>query len=69
MLDVDRGYGEAVLARLRRFLLRSKVELETLDWRDLSLRGDGVAAAAADEPDDRVNRVERASILCCASRW
>jgi folate-binding protein YgfZ len=47
VLDADRGYGEAVLARLRRFLLRSKVELETLDWRDLSLRGEGVAAAAA----------------------
>ncbi len=35
------------VARLRRFLLRSKVELEMLDWRDLSLRGEGVASAAA----------------------
>jgi folate-binding protein YgfZ len=48
VLDVDRGYGDAVVARLRRFLLRSKVELEMLsDWRDLSLRGSGVAEAAA----------------------
>ena len=48
VLDVDRGYGDAVVARLRRFLLRSKVELELLpDWRDLSLRGNGVAEAAA----------------------
>jgi folate-binding protein YgfZ len=47
VLDADRGYGDAVLARLRRFLLRSKVELETLAWRDLSLRGEGVADAAA----------------------
>jgi tRNA-modifying protein YgfZ len=47
VLDVDRGYGDAVLARLRRFLLRSKVELEQLAWRDLSLRGDGVGEAAA----------------------
>jgi folate-binding protein YgfZ len=48
VLDVDRGYGDAVVARLRRFLLRSKVELELLpDWRDLSLRGSGVAEAAA----------------------
>ncbi len=46
VLDVDRGYGDAVLARLRRFLLRSKVELEHLPWRDLSLRGAGVAEAA-----------------------
>jgi folate-binding protein YgfZ len=47
VLDVDRGYGDAVLARLRRFLLRSKVELEALAWRDLSLRGAGVHEAAA----------------------
>jgi folate-binding protein YgfZ len=48
VLDVDRGYGDAVVARLRRFLLRSKVELELLPaWRDLSLRGSGVAEAAA----------------------
>jgi folate-binding protein YgfZ len=47
VLDVDRGYGDAVLARLRRFLLRSKVELEQLAWRDLSLRGDGVGEVAA----------------------
>jgi folate-binding protein YgfZ len=48
VLDVDRGYGDAVVARLRRFLLRSKVELELLPaWRDLSLRGSGVAEAVA----------------------
>jgi tRNA-modifying protein YgfZ len=47
VLDVDGGYGEAVAARLRRFLLRSKVELEHLPWRDLSLRGAGVHEAAA----------------------
>ena len=47
VLDVDGGYGAAVAARLRRFLLRSKVELEALPWRDLSLRGAGVGEAAA----------------------
>jgi tRNA-modifying protein YgfZ len=47
VLDVDAGYGDAVVARLRRFLLRSKVELERLAWRDLSLRGTGVPEAAA----------------------
>jgi tRNA-modifying protein YgfZ len=46
VLDVDRGYGDAVLTRLRRFLLRSKVELEHLPWRDLSLRGAGIGEAA-----------------------
>jgi folate-binding protein YgfZ len=46
VLDVDAGYGDAVVARLRRFLLRAKVELESLDWRCLSLRGAGVDEAA-----------------------
>jgi tRNA-modifying protein YgfZ len=47
VLDVDRGYGGTVQARLQRFLLRSKVELERLAWRGLSLRGSGVGEAAA----------------------
>jgi folate-binding protein YgfZ len=47
VLDVDAGYGEAVTARLRRFLLRSKVEMEKLAWRCLSLRGPAVGEAAA----------------------
>ncbi len=47
VLDVDGGYGDTVATRLRRFLLRSKVELEPLDWRCLSLRGPAVPEAAA----------------------
>ena len=47
VLDVDGGYGEAVLARLRRFVLRSKVQMEPLAWRCLSLRGAAVGEAAA----------------------
>ena len=47
VLDVDAGYGDAVAARLRRFLLRSKVEVERLDWRCLSLRGAAVGEVAA----------------------
>jgi folate-binding protein YgfZ len=47
LLDVEGGYGEAVAARLRRFLLRSKVDLEHLDWRCLCLRGRSVDEAAA----------------------
>jgi folate-binding protein YgfZ len=31
-LDVDAGWGEHVLARLKRFLLRVKVDLEVVDW-------------------------------------
>ncbi len=47
VLDVEGGYGEAVAARLRRFLLRSKVELAHLAWRCLSLRGPAVGDTAA----------------------
>jgi len=47
VLDVEGGYGDAVAARLRRFLLRSKVEVEHLAWRCLSLRGPAVGEAAA----------------------
>ena len=47
VLDVDAGYGDAVVARLRRFLLRAKVELELLEWRCLSLRGAGIDESAA----------------------
>jgi folate-binding protein YgfZ len=47
VLDVDAGTGEAVAARLRRFLLRTKAELEPLAWRCLSLRGSEVSEAAA----------------------
>ena len=47
VLDVDAGYGDAVMARLRKFLLRAKVELELLDWRCLSLRGAAVEDTAS----------------------
>jgi folate-binding protein YgfZ len=39
LVDVDGGYGEAVVARLRRFKLRTKADIEALDWRCLALRG------------------------------
>jgi folate-binding protein YgfZ len=47
LLDVDAGFGDQVTTRLRKFLLRSKVEIERLPWRCLSLRGAGVDEAAA----------------------
>lgn len=40
-LDTDAGAGEAVLARLRRFLLRTKTELSAVDWPCVAVRGDG----------------------------
>ncbi len=47
VLDTDAGFGDAMVARLKKFLLRSKVEIERLPWRCLALRGAGVGPAAA----------------------
>jgi folate-binding protein YgfZ len=47
VLDTDAGFGDAMVARLKKFLLRSKVEMSRLEWRCLSLRGLLVETAAA----------------------
>ncbi len=39
VVDVANGYGEAVRARLQRFKLRIKAEIEALPWRCVALRG------------------------------
>lgn len=40
LLDVDAGFGEALVARLERFKLRTKAEFEPLaDWRCVAVRG------------------------------
>ena len=46
LLDTDGGWGEALAARLNRFKLRTKADIEQLAWRCLALRGPGVAARA-----------------------
>lgn len=45
ILDTDGGWGEALLARLNRFKLRTKAEIVPLAWRCLALRGPGAAGA------------------------
>lgn len=52
VVDVDGGNQDAVLNRLRRFLLRTKAEIEPLDWRCLAFRGEGADRAAADSGVD-----------------
>ena len=42
-LDVDAGWGEHVVARLKRFLLRVKVELEPVPWQVVAVP-DGAAS-------------------------
>ncbi|MBK9181280.1 MAG: hypothetical protein IPM45_17270 [Acidimicrobiales bacterium] len=46
VLDIDGGWGEALLARLRRFLLRVQVELAPIEWRCLAIRGPRAHAVA-----------------------
>ena len=49
VLDVEAGAGEALVLRLKRFLLRTKAVVELLDdWRCIVLRGPGAVEAAAD---------------------
>jgi folate-binding protein YgfZ len=48
LLDTDAGFGAAALARLYRFKLRTRVEIETLDgWRCLAVRGPRAEEAVA----------------------
>lgn len=44
--DVDAGYGAAIVARLQRFKLRVKLDLEPLSWQCVAVRG--LAAGAVD---------------------
>src|SRR5690606_4763618 len=53
ILDVDGGHGEALVARLRRFLLRTKAEVTPLAWRCVALRGPGATRAATAAVADR----------------
>ena len=57
VLDVDPGHGEAVLARLRRFLLRTKADVDPLAWRAVAVRGPGAGDASAYAVGDDVLRV------------
>jgi tRNA-modifying protein YgfZ len=45
VLDVDGGNGDALAARLRRFLLRTKADVDVLDWRAVAVRGPGATEA------------------------
>jgi folate-binding protein YgfZ len=45
-VDVDGGYGAAVAARLARFKLRVKADIDVVDWRCVALRGPGAADMA-----------------------
>ena len=44
VLDIDGGFGDAVIARLNRFKLRVKVDIDPLDWQCIAVRGAGATA-------------------------
>ncbi|MFL6205288.1 MAG: YgfZ/GcvT domain-containing protein [Acidimicrobiales bacterium] len=50
-LDVDPGHGEAVLARLQRFKLRTRVELTSRRWAGWALRGPSIERREGVAPD------------------
>jgi folate-binding protein YgfZ len=47
ILDTDIGWADAVVARLTRFRLRTKVDIELTGWRVVGVRGRAAATAAA----------------------
>lgn len=63
VLDTDATFGQRVADRLRRFRLRTKVDIEPLDWPCVALRGAGVSvgpepAAGPGTPDPLVLAVD-----------
>jgi tRNA-modifying protein YgfZ len=51
VLDTDAGFGEVVDARLRRFKLRVKAEIEPLDWVGAAVRGPHAADVVSGRPE------------------
>jgi tRNA-modifying protein YgfZ len=43
LVDTDAGVGEPLVARLLRFRLRTKADIEQLDWRAVAVRGPSAA--------------------------
>ena len=51
VIDTDGGFGAVLTARLLRFRLRVKVEVEDLSWTCLALRGPGAADSIVHPPE------------------
>lgn len=49
-LDVEKGFGQKVIDRLQRYVLRSKVTMRTGDWVVRAFRGEGAADAVGRVP-------------------
>ena len=46
ILDLDAGFGDALIARLARFKLRVKADITPVDWRCIAMRGPAAFALA-----------------------
>jgi folate-binding protein YgfZ len=51
VIDTDPGYGAVVTARLERFRLRMKVDIQPLDWVRVAVRGPDSADALVGRPE------------------
>lgn len=61
VLDVDTSAVDDMVARLRRFLLRTDARIEPLDWKSLALRGPTAEAVA--------QSIEGAVLSIAAPEW
>jgi folate-binding protein YgfZ len=50
VIDTDAGYGPAIIARLERFRLRTKVTMAPLDWVCVNVRGPDAREAVVGQP-------------------
>jgi tRNA-modifying protein YgfZ len=50
VIDTDAGFGPVVIARLERFRLRTKVQIEPLSWVCVAVRGPAAAQAIVGQP-------------------
>ena len=50
VLDTDAGWGAATVARLERFKLRVRCQIDVLDWRCVAVRGDASTGLAVPGP-------------------
>jgi tRNA-modifying protein YgfZ len=55
LVDTDKGFGDVVVARLGRFKLRVKVDIELLDWTCVAVRGPGADAVTTGPEELRVD--------------
>ena len=74
VFDVDAGFGDALVARLNRFKIRVKADVEPLPWRVVAVRGvsgaDDIVAADPRPPEGvREGTLEELERLRIAEGW